>query len=64
MAEDIQEFIAQQKLDKCVLIGHSMYVIRSSIKIRPGSNHSSNLSKVEKKKKKIINSNKGAPKPQ
>ncbi|KAJ6008873.1 hypothetical protein N7522_003889 [Penicillium canescens] len=24
MAEDIQEFIQQQKLDKCVLIGHSM----------------------------------------
>lgn len=27
MAEDVQEFIKQQKLDKCVLIGHSMYVI-------------------------------------
>jgi hypothetical protein len=27
MAEDVQEFIQQQKLDKCVLIGHSMYVI-------------------------------------
>lgn len=27
MAEDIQEFIQQQKLDKCVLIGHSMYVM-------------------------------------
>ena len=26
MAEDVQEFIDQQKLDKCVLIGHSMYV--------------------------------------
>lgn len=24
MAEDVQEFIEQQKLDKCVLIGHSM----------------------------------------
>ncbi|QQK44532.1 Alpha/beta hydrolase, putative [Penicillium digitatum] len=24
MAEDVQEFIKQQKLDKCVLIGHSM----------------------------------------
>ncbi|OQE89504.1 hypothetical protein PENNAL_c0014G04941 [Penicillium nalgiovense] len=24
MAEDVQEFIQQQKLDKCVLIGHSM----------------------------------------
>jgi hypothetical protein len=24
MAEDVQEFIDQQKLDKCVLIGHSM----------------------------------------
>lgn len=28
MAEDVQEFIKQQKLDKCVLIGHSMYVIK------------------------------------
>lgn len=27
MAEDVQEFIKQQKLDKCVLIGHSMYVM-------------------------------------
>jgi pimeloyl-ACP methyl ester carboxylesterase len=27
MAKDIQEFIQQQKLDKCVLIGHSMYVM-------------------------------------
>jgi pimeloyl-ACP methyl ester carboxylesterase len=27
MAEDVQEFIQQQKLDKCVLIGHSMYVV-------------------------------------
>lgn len=27
MADDLQEFIKQQKLDKCVLIGHSMYVI-------------------------------------
>lgn len=26
MAEDVEEFIQQQKLDKCVLIGHSMYV--------------------------------------
>lgn len=24
MAEDVQEFIQQQKLGKCVLIGHSM----------------------------------------
>lgn len=24
MAEDVQEFMQQQKLDKCVLIGHSM----------------------------------------
>ena len=26
MAEDVEEFIQQQKLDKCILIGHSMYV--------------------------------------
>lgn len=25
MAEDVQEFLQQQKLSKCVLIGHSMY---------------------------------------
>lgn len=25
MAEDVQEFMQQQKLEKCVLIGHSMY---------------------------------------
>lgn len=24
MAEDVQKFIKQQKLEKCVLIGHSM----------------------------------------
>lgn len=26
MAEDVEKFIQQQKLDKCVLIGHSMCV--------------------------------------
>lgn len=25
MAEDVEKFIQQQNLDKCVLIGHSMY---------------------------------------
>lgn len=38
MAEDIQEFIDQQKLDKCVLIGHSMYVTAPRVGTFPLSN--------------------------
>jgi pimeloyl-ACP methyl ester carboxylesterase len=37
MAEDVQEFIQQQKLDKCVLIGHSMYVILMHPSVRVGT---------------------------
>jgi len=39
MAEDVEKFIDQQKLDKCVLIGHSMYVLGNRVQsIKQGSN--------------------------
>lgn len=37
MAEDVQQFIDQQKLDKCVLIGHSMYVSLGSPQLPMGN---------------------------